>query len=227
MLFTHIRVGILAIALSATQAVEGETSPQSPSDHGHKKAASKTFAESRDVRSEELAEVKAELAKRMTEDQAVRTDAKKKQRMAKVDMDNTAYLKRLIDTFGWIDASRFGVEAAQAAFCIVQHGGDLPLMLAALPEIERDVKGKVLPGEEFAMLYDRTQVMQGKKQKYGTQITGQSKTGSMPDTLVVSSLENREKVDEYRKELGMPSLATYLDMLKKAYGIQKAIEIEE
>ena len=59
-----------------------------------------------------------------------------------VDADNTAWLREQMRELGWIDASRFGPDASFAAFLIVQHSQDLPLMLAALPEIEADVRAK-------------------------------------------------------------------------------------
>ena len=56
---------------------------------------------------------------------------------------------------GWIDAGRFGSAASKAACVIVQHSGDVSMMMAALPEIEKDVKARQLDGQAFALLNDR------------------------------------------------------------------------
>ncbi len=152
-----------------------------------------------------------ELAKRRAEDQAVRTDRKRHKEMPKIDAANTAWLRTLVAELGWIDAKRFGAQASGAAFLLVQHSGDLALMTAALPRIEADVKAKLLPdAQPYALLYDRTQLMLGEKQRYGTQLGADAK--GQP---VVLPLENRAKVEEYRKEIGLFPLTRYLKSFGK------------
>ena len=86
-------------------------------------------------------------------------------------------------------------------------------MMAALPEIETDVKSGRIDGQPYALLYDRLQLYLGYKQKYGTQI------GSNADGApVVFPLIDREKVESYRKELGIFPLKTYLHFFEKRTG---------
>jgi hypothetical protein len=160
-----------------------------------------------------IAAVSAELAKRREADQAVRTDPSRRGEMRKVDADNTAWLIGLIAELGWIDSGRFGASAANDAFLIVQHSGDLRLMLAALPEIERDVSARTLDPQPYALLYDRLQLNLGRKQRYGTQI-GRNRQGD----LVVLPLEDRERVEEFRKQIGLFPLSAYLDMFRRQSG---------
>ncbi len=162
-----------------------------------------------------LKQIQDELAVRLDKDQAVRkklmgagpanppTQADYAE-MMKTDIDNTAYVKKLVTELGWIDAGRFGFITSNAAFLIIQHSGDLPLMLAALPEIEKDVKTNKGLGQAYALLYDRTQLMLGKPQRYGSQV------GQVDGKMAVLPLEDRKKVDEYRKSMGMEPLADYL-----------------
>jgi hypothetical protein len=159
----------------------------------------------REVAAEEVEKIRNELARRRTVDQAVRRDRSRQPEMAKVDADNTAYIKELVKDVGWIDDARFGRGAADAAFLLVQHSGDLPLMLAALPEIEKDVRAGHADGQNFALLYDRTQLMSGGKQRYGSQVS-QNEDGE----LAVRKLEDPDNVDARRKELGMRPLREYL-----------------
>lgn len=163
-----------------------------------------------------IARVKAlqqDFAKREKEDQAVRTNPQRAGDMRKVDAENTAYLKKLVGETGWIDVDRFGAAASNTAFLIVQHSGDLPLMLAALPPIEKDVKAGKLDGQPYALLYDRLQLYQGKKQRFGTQI-GQDKDGSP----AVLPLEDRAKVEQFRKEIGIFPLTQYLATFRQMSG---------
>jgi hypothetical protein len=79
-------------------------------------------------------------------------------------------------------------------------------MLAALAPIEQDVKAKRLKdAQPYALLFDRTRLLLGEKQRYGTQIGADSKGG-----MVVLPLEDRQKVEEFRKEIGLFPLSKYL-----------------
>jgi hypothetical protein len=87
-----------------------------------------------------------------------------------VKADNTAFLKRVVAEVGWIDSLRFGPAAAYDAFLLTQHSEDLSLMLAGLPKIKAEVEAKRLEGETYALLYDRIQLLLGRRQRYGTRM---------------------------------------------------------
>jgi len=180
------------------------------------------FAEAGEVDPERVQTVGRELARRLEEDQAVRTNPQRRKDMRKVDRENTAYLRELTAELGWIDVSRFGPRPSNSAFLIVQHSGDIPLMLAALGEMERDVKEKRMSGSGFALLYDRLHLRLGGKQRYGSQV-GMG-PGGVP---VVLPVEDPEKVDEYRLQAGLPPLKTYLSIMEKVYGKKVRIPWEE
>lgn len=122
-----------------------------------------------------------------------------------VRTENNIFLKKLVNEVGWIDSQRFGSTAADDAFLLTQHSQDLPLMLAALPHVKAEVETKGLQGEAYALLYDRIQLLLGKKQRYGTRV-GKDSAGR----LIVLPTEEPEKVDNRRKGLGMPPLSEYV-----------------
>jgi len=157
--------------------------------------------------------VQEDLARRAKLDQQVRTDAGKRDKMAKVDADNTESLVKLVQEVGWIDVERFGAPTSNNAFLIVQHSMHVPLMLAVLPRIEKDVMAKRLDVQPYALLYDRLQLMLGEKQRYGTQL-GSNEKGE----LVVLPLVDRKRVEELRKEIGLFPLADYLKFFEKQNG---------
>lgn len=115
-----------------------------------------------------------------------------------VSGENTDYLRSLVLEVGWIDVERFGYPTALAAFLIVQHSLDLPLMLAAIPEIERSTGPMGLIGDSYTLLVDRTRLLQGERQIYGTQV-GHRADGK-PFVLPIA---NREGLDEIRSILSM------------------------
>ena len=169
-----------------------------------------------------LRTIQEELAERLKADQAVRTDPTREAEMQRIDAENTGYLRKLVADIGWIDVPRFGAESSQAAFLIVQHSGELPLMLAALPCIEKDVRAKRVDGQPYALLYDRLKLYQGEKQRYGTQI-GRDATGAP----AVLPLEDKAKVEEFRREIGIFPLSQYLALFKEQSGGKDVKFLEE
>lgn len=149
---------------------------------------------------ERVAEIQAELARRLELDQEVRVPPYDGPTMMRVDADNTAYLKDLVGQLGWIDPGRFGDEAADAAFLIVQHSGDLPLMLAALPQLEAQERL-----QEYALLFDRLQIRQGLPQRFGTQIGW-----AEDDSKGLLPIETLEEIDATRADVGLEPLDDYL-----------------
>jgi hypothetical protein len=134
--------------------------------------------------------------------------------MLRVDAENTAWLRGLIQRVGWIARDRFGAEAAGAAFILVQHSGDVRLMLTALPQIERELPTGSGNGQDYALLYDRTMTHLAEAQRYGTQASQDADGG-----WVVRCLEREPMVDDHRARLGLPPLGDYLSMLAEAYGV--------
>lgn len=171
------------------------------------------FAKKDPVPEERVKGIQADLARRLEKDQSVRKDPARAAEMAGVDADNTAWLTRLVGEIGWIDAKRFGRPASSAAFLIVQHSRDLPLMAAALPEIELDLKAGAGDPQDFALLYDRLQLRLGGRQRYGSQI-GQDGKGNP----VVLPLEDRARVEAFRKSIGLFPLADYLRIFAQQTG---------
>lgn len=157
----------------------------------------------------EISVVQVELAKRFKADQEVRIKKEAISKMIEVDKDNIEYLTKVVSIYGWINASRFGAEATEAAFYIVQHSNDNSLKLGILPYIEIDFKANKISGQKYAMLYDRIQLYFGRKQKYGTQLIIEN------GGPIVLTLVDKNKVEEFRKELGIPPLSKYLEQFEK------------
>ena len=68
------------------------------------------------------------------------------------------------------------------------------------------MKAKKIDGQDFALLYDRLNLNIGRKQKYGSQVI-QSKEG-----VIVLPCDDKDKVEQFRRELGIFTLASYLRM---------------
>lgn len=124
-----------------------------------------------------------------------------------VVIENREYLKALIREIGWIDLHRFGPEGSGNAIVLAQHSEDLSLMTAILLFVEKDYKGAGENSVMYAILYDALQLHLGRKQRYGTQVAPDSEGHPM-----VLPLEDASKVEQFRKEIGLPPLAEYLKL---------------
>ena len=160
---------------------------------------------------ERVAALRAELIERGERDQEIRRAFQKpdavseeiQEQMKAIDADNVAFLVELLAEVGWIDPGRFGSEASRAAWLIVQHSGDLALMSAVLPALETAVRESGAGGSNFALLWDRSRIWLGHKQRYGSQVF------FGPEGAFIAPLEDPETVDQRRAELGLDPLDDY------------------
>ncbi len=135
-------------------------------------------------------------------------------RVAPIDASHVARLKALLEGRGWFRLSEVGDPAASAAFLIVQHSGDLPLMERVLRDMEALPREEV-DGQDYALLYDRTALMQGRPQRYGTQGSTCTADGRF---AVPADLESPAGVDSRRAAVGLMPIAQYLAGMDRMYG---------
>jgi hypothetical protein len=157
---------------------------------------------------DKVKEIAAELRARDDRDQATRSS---KEQRAAVIADNIHYLREVVERYGWIDIPRFGKAAAAAAVFAAKHANDIRLEQVALPIAEKDARENGGGKEIVAVLVDDLLITLGQKQKYGTQVD-KDEHGQ----AYLIPVEDPAKVDAYRKELGLPPLADYLNKLSKA-----------
>ena len=118
---------------------------------------------------------------------------------------NTAWLKGVLSRIGWFDISRYGAEASQAAWLIVQHSDHDPAwqerVLAALaPRVARGDMQR----NYYAYLVDRVAVAAGRPQTYGTQGRCQGR-----GNLQLFEVMDRDSLDRRRAEMGLDTIADY------------------
>lgn len=125
------------------------------------------------------------------------------QQMIAIDEAHEKALMAMLPPEGWFTISRYGREASEAAFLIIQHSNP-DLWRRFVPVLEQlAAKGEVAGGN-YALMYDRLALNDGRMQRYGSQMT--CKDGK----YVPLPLEDPERVDERRAALGMPPYAEHL-----------------
>lgn len=129
-----------------------------------------------------------------------------------IDARNLKRMKEIITAHGWPGKSLVGQDGASAAWLLVQHcDQDRPFQKKCLELLERIQEGEI-EKRHLAYLTDRVLIGEKKKQIYGTQLDN---TGNpLP-------MEEADKVDERRKQMGMETLGEYVRRAKANYGIRE------
>ena len=116
--------------------------------------------------------------------------------MDDVDTVNQHQLFAMLPPEGWFGERRYGREASEAAFTIVQHA-DLATQQRFLPTIQAFVlRGDADPGD-FTRMFDRVAMRQGRSQRYGTQFT------CVDHRWTPYRIENQDRVEALRASLHM------------------------
>lgn len=171
--------------------------------------------------------IRAELIDRGERDQAMRSAdvgaMSQEERRAffteagEVGEANVAFLKEVIADEGWPTAERYGEEAADEAFLIVQHADDDPAFQAeCLPLLEKEAQRGHVPMDQVAYLTDRVRVKQDRPQVYGTQYyVRQNERGRVVAdengnlTYLLPIVEEPGSLDERRAEAGLGPWTEY------------------
>lgn len=125
-----------------------------------------------------------------------------------LDGAHTQLLRDLLIDYDWIDAHRFGPRIASHAWVLAQHAdADPDFQQLALERMRPYLDdGGVRPGD-YAYLFDRVAVNQGRPQRYGTQPLGECNADG---SLSPKPLEDPDEVDARRTELGLGPMADAL-----------------
>lgn len=175
-------------------------------------------------------QLKAELVEMAAQDQEIRNDISKVgwqnpphellEQLKKIDKENTAKLKNIIENHSWPTKDVVGVEGVNATFLIIQHSPDIAFKAEMLPYLKKSYLNEGgISGQQLALLTDRVLIAQGKKQIYGTQVD------LVDGKVVFSPIEDDGNVDKRRAKMKMPPLNFYLKLMEEMYGIKDHPEI--
>ena len=191
---------------------------------------------------EDVQTIREELIERGKRDQRYRTadypsmSAAERKRMmqegSESDRANTAWVKALVKRIGWPGSTRFGADAAHAAFLILQHSDHDPEFQAAtLPLITAAAEQGEASKPQVAFLTDRVRVKLGQPQLYGTQYgvekgpDGSATVGlDGRVTYTLPIVEDVDRLDERRKAMGLGPWREYEARMAKMHGRTPALE---
>lgn len=169
--------------------------------------------------------LRAELLRRETEDQNVRTTvihagtkatAAQWSAVQNVDRDNHDWLKTYIAAHGVPGVSQVGEIGVHSVWTLVQHADADPAFQAHMLDLFKPMlaSGQINPSD-YALLEDRVLLKQGKPQLYGSQFQGDP---SHPSTFKPQPVQDPAHLDERRAKMGLMPLADYECVMQVFYG---------
>ena len=140
------------------------------------------------------------------------------------DSINLIQVTSILDKYGWLGSDEVGNQGNSTLFLVIQHA-DLKTQEKYLPMMRDAVKNGKAYGSSLALLEDRIEVRNGRKQIYGSQI------GMDEDNkYFVSPLIDPDNVDKRRASVGLGSLEEYVknwDMIWDVEQYKKDLPILE
>ncbi|MCS3531598.1 DUF6624 domain-containing protein [Chryseobacterium sp. JUb7] len=147
-------------------------------------------------------------------------DSKEMQDLWKIanqkDSINLLKVKKILDEKGWVGKDKVGAQANSALFLVIQHS-DLETQKKYLPMMKEAVTKGNASSSSLALLIDRIEIREGRKQIYGSQIGINPNT----NTQYILPLIDPDNVDKRRTEVGLGSIADYIKNWNLIWDVEK------
>ncbi len=177
-----------------------------------------TIATSAYGQTPDLPAIKTRLAFIHDRDQKARQGGDSAKYVTYIDSTNLLMVEDIMHQLGgWPDRKYVGDYGNQAVWLVIQHA-DLKTQEKYFPMMQESVgRGESRPGE-LAYLEDRILMRRGEKQKYGSQVSYNQKTGASEFWPIA----DEKNVNKRRAELYMQPIEEYA----KAFGIEYKVSAD-
>jgi hypothetical protein len=129
------------------------------------------------------------------------------------DSVNLIRIEKIIEDHGWPGKTLVGEDAADIAFLVLQHCGDVVIMEKYLPIIEQAVGEGELDKPSLALFVDRIRMFKGEDQLYGTQLSYNDST----KILQLYPVEDEQNLNARRAQMGLIPIEDYLQHFDMEY----------
>lgn len=148
----------------------------------------------------------------------LRGDTEEARAVERVDAANTAWLKAIVGHSGFPTPTQVGTLGVADAWLLTQHADHDPSFQArVLAQLTPRVKDGTIRAPDYAMLFDRVRLSQGKPQLYGSQFTGDP---SRPGDMRMQPVEESAHLDERRAGMGLMPIRDYECALRATYAVE-------
>ena len=128
------------------------------------------------------------------------------------DSLNEIEVVAILDKYGWPSIQSVGEMGAEPIFLVIQHA-HLKTQDKYLPVMRAAVKKGDAKAAWMALLEDRVVLRHGRKQTYGSQVSGDDKGGYLAPMI------DPDHVDERRASVGLGPLAGYLQNFEMTWDV--------
>ncbi len=142
--------------------------------------------------------------------------------MIETDSVNLLKVKAILDQYGWLGPAEVGPDGNSALFLVIQHA-DLPVQEKYLPLMREAAGNGKARRTDLALLEDRVNMRNGKKQIYGSQIKRDPNSGA----YYIYPIEDPKNVDKRRAEAGLGPLADYVSIWGFKWNEEEAEKMEK
>jgi hypothetical protein len=156
-------------------------------------------------KTENYSEVRKTLEQLLVDDQKFRTPVFDLTKQAPLDRKNTKIVSKIIDSLGWLGENKVGHDANLAMFLAIQHADKLETMEKYLPIIKKASEKGNADKKQVAYLIDRVELLNNRKQIYGTQLSFRANGKAF-----IENLQDSSNVNTRRKSMNLISLEDYL-----------------
>lgn len=160
-------------------------------------------------------EVRKTLEKVLADDQKFRQANYDETKQNPIDRKNIKIVTKIIDSLGWLGKDKIGNDANLALFAVIQHADQLSTMEKYLPILKEAAKKGDAEKEQAAYLIDRVELLNNRKQIYGTQYS-MKKNG----TAFIENLIDSVNVNTRRKSMGLYPIEKYIRMIDSSNNVE-------
>ncbi|PWW27582.1 MULTISPECIES: DUF6624 domain-containing protein [unclassified Chryseobacterium] len=163
---------------------------------------------------EDYSEVQKTLEKALTEDQKYREPDYDYIKQNPIDEKNIEIVTKIIDSLGWLGKDKIGENANTALFAVIMHANKLETMEKYLPILKEAAKKGNAEKSQVAYLTDRIELLNNRKQIYGTQPSIRSNGKTFIENLIDSA-----NVNARRKSMGLDPIENYIRICDSANSV--------
>ena len=131
-----------------------------------------------------------------------------------IDAPNTKRMNDILASRGFPTPTLVGRDGVGAFVTMLQHVRDVETRKNSAVGMTRAYEDKVILPHQYAGFVDRLLIDQGKPQRYGSNF--EMKDGKM----VMTPVEDPRNLEKRRKDLGLPTMAEYMKMIKEMYKLE-------
>lgn len=129
-----------------------------------------------------------------------------------VNVLNQNRINLIFNQYGYPGYDKVGTDISDKFYIAVQHAdNNVKLQKKILCALKKEITNNNASKSNFALLSDRVQINEGKKQIFGTQVSYRKNGQAFPKNGIKDSLN----VDELRLQYGLMPLKEYLNDLTK------------